>query len=97
MFKKTIIIFLYILIFILLSLVYLTYFGIETKRFNQAIKEKISENNNKINIELNKVKIVLNPVNFTIAVKTKNPDIIVENNKINLKKISANLSLGALF
>ena len=97
MFKKTIIIFLYILIFILLSLVYLTYFGIETKRFNQAIKEKISENNNKINIELNKVKIVLNPVNFTIAVKTKNPDIIVENKKINLKKISANLSLGALF
>ncbi len=97
MFKKTIIIFLYILIFILLSLVYLTYFGIETKRFNQAIKEKILENNNKINIELNKVKIVLNPVNFTIAVKTKNPDIIVENKKINLKKISANLSLGALF
>ena len=97
MFKKTIIIFLYTLIFILIAAVYLTYFGIETKRFNQAIKEKVSENNNKIKVELNKVKIVLNPVNFTIAVITKNPNIIVENKKINLKKINANLSLGALF
>mgnify|MGYP001471479811 CR=1 FL=1 len=96
MFKKTIIIFLYSLIFILITAVYLTYFGIETKRFNQAIKEKVSENNNKIKVELNKVKIVLNPVNFTIAIKTKNPDIIVENRKINLKKISANLFLGPL-
>jgi len=96
MFKKTIIIFLYSLIFILITAVYLTYFGIETKRFNQAIKEKVSENNNKIKVELNKVKIVLNPVNFTIAVITKNPNIIVENKKINLKKINANLSLGAL-
>ena len=64
MFKKTIIIFLYSLIFILITVAYLTYFGIETKRFNQAIKEKVSENNNKIKVELNKVKIVLNPVNF---------------------------------
>ena len=39
MFKKTIIIFLYTLIFILIAALYLTYFGIETKRFNQAIKE----------------------------------------------------------
>ena len=97
MIKKIIKLLLFIVILVTIIIIYLSYFGIETKRFNQAIKEKISENNNKINIELNKVKIVLNPVNFTIAVKTKNPDIIVENNKINLKKISANLSLGALF
>ena len=97
MFKKTIIIFLYTLIFILIAAVYLTYFGIETKRFNQAIKEKVSENNNKINIELNKVKIVLNPANFTIAVKTKNPNIVAEDKKIKLEKINASLSLGSLF
>ena len=97
MFKKTIIIFLYTLIFILIAALYLTYFGIETKRFNQAIKEKISENNNKINIELNKVKIVLNPLNFTIATKTKNPNIIVGDKKIKLEKINANLSLRSFF
>ena len=97
MFKKTIIIFLYTLIFILIATVYLSYFGIETKRFNQAIKEKVSENNNKINIELNKVKIVLNPVNFTIVIKTKNPNIVLEDKKIKLEKINASLSLGSLF
>ena len=97
MIKKTIILFLYTLIILLIGAVYLTYFGIETKRFNQAIKEKVSENNNKINVELNKVKIVLNPANFTIGVKTKNPNIVVENKKIKLEKISANLSLASLF
>ena len=66
------------------------------------LKEKIKAPNFKLPstdntiFELNKVKIVLNPVNFTIAVITKNPNIIVENKKINLKKINANLSLGAL-
>ena len=97
MIKKTIILFLYTLIILLIGAVYLTYFGIETKRFNQAIKEKVSENNNKINVELNKVKIVLNPANFTIGVKTKKPNIVVENKKIKLEKISANLSLASLF
>ncbi len=97
MFKKTIIIFLYTLIFILIAVLYLTYFGIETKRFNQAIKEKVSENNNKINVELNKVKIVLNPANFTIAVKTKNPNIVIENKRVKLEKINASLSLGSIF
>ena len=97
MFKKTIIIFLYTLIFILIAALYLTYFGIETKRFNQAIKEKVSENNNKINVELNKVKIVLNPANFTIAVKTKNPNIVIENKRVKLEKINASLSLRSIF
>ena len=97
MIKKTIILFLYTLIFIIIVAVYLTYFGIETKRFNQAIKEKVLENNNKINVELNKVKIVLNPVNFTITVKTKNPNIVSENKKIKLEKISASLLLSSLF
>ena len=97
MIKKVIILFLYTLIILLVATVYLTYFGIETKRFNQVIKEKVSENSNRINVELNKVKIVLNPVNFTIAVKTKDPNIVFENKKIKLEKISANLSLGSLF
>ncbi len=97
MIKRTIIFFLYTLIITLIGTVYLTFFGIETKRFNQAIKEKVSKNNNQINIELNEVKIVLNPANFTINIKTKNPNLIVENNKIKLEKINAILPLGSLF
>ena len=75
MIKKTIKYFLYFLILITIGVFYLSYYGIETIRFNQIIKDKISETNNKIDIELNKVKIILNLSNFTIGIKIKNPNI----------------------
>ena len=97
MIKKTIKYFLYFLILITIGVFYLSYYGIETKRFNQVIKDKISETNNKIDIELNKVKIILNLSNFTVGIKTKNPNIIFENNKIKLETIGTNFSIGSFF
>ena len=97
MIKKTIKYFLYFLILITIGVFYLSYYGIETKRFNQVIKDKISETNNKIDIELNKVKIILNFSNFTIGIKTKNPNIIFENNKIKLETIGTDFSIGSFF
>ena len=97
MIKKTIKYFLYFLILITIGIFYLSYYGIETQRFNQAIKDKISETNNKIDIELNKVKIVLNLGNFNVDIKTINPNIIFENNKIKLEKIVTDFSIGSFF
>ena len=97
MIKKTIKYFLYFLILITIGVFYLSYYGIETKRFNQVIKDKISETNNKIDIELNKVKIILNLSNFTIGIKTKNPNIIFENNKIKLETIGTDFSISSFF
>ena len=97
MIKKTIKYFLYFLILITIGVFYLSYYGIETKRFNQVIKDKISETNNKIDIKLNKVKIILNLSNFTIGIKTKNPNIIFENNKIKLETIKTDFSIGSFF
>ena len=97
MIKKTIKYSLYFLILITIGVFYLSYYGIETKRFNQVIKDKISETNNKIAIELNKVKIILNLSNFTIGIKTKNPNIIFENNKIKLETIRTDFSIRSFF
>ena len=97
MIKKTIKYFLYFLILITIGVFYLSYYGIETKRFNQIIKDKISENNNKIDIELNNVRIILNLSNFTVGIKTKNPNIIFENNKIKLETIGTDFSIGSFF
>ena len=97
MIKKTIKYFLYFIILILIGIFYLSYYGIETKRFNQAIRDKISESDNKIDIELNKVKIILNLSNFTVGIKTKNPNIIFENKKIRLEKIQSDFSIGSFF
>ena len=59
--------FLYLLILLTIAVIYLSYFGIETKRFNQLIKDKISETNKKIDIELQEVKIVLDLSNLSIG------------------------------
>ena len=77
MIKKFIKLLLYFLILIAIGIVYLSYFGIETKRFNQLIRDEISESNKKIDIELKDVKIILNLANFTIGLKTKDSNILL--------------------
>jgi len=97
MIKKTIKYFLYLLILITIGVIYLSYFGIETKRFNNLIKNKISQTNSKIDIELNEVKIILNFYNFTVGIKTSNPNIFFEDKKIKLKKIETNFPIRFFF
>ena len=83
-----------ILILILVIFVfYLSYFGIETKRFNQLIKDEISKSNKGIDIELNKVKIILNLKKLSVGLKTHDPKIIFQDKKIKLKKIKTNFSI----
>ena len=83
-----------ILILILVIFVfYLSYFGIETIRFNQLIKDEISKSNKGIDIELNKVKIILNLKNLSVGLKTYDPKIIFKDKKIKLKKIKTNFSI----
>ncbi len=84
---------LYFLILIIIGIIYLSYFGIETKRFNQLIQNEISRNIKKIDIALKDVKIVLNLTNFSVGLKTYDPDIIFENQTINLKKIETWFSI----
>ena len=95
MIKKIIEYFLYFLILILIGILYLGYFGIETKRFNQLIKNEVSKVNKKISIELKDVKILLNLSNFSIALKTYGPNLVFDNKKIKLKNIKTNFSLGS--
>tara|TARA_B100000959_G_scaffold191623_1_gene200334 strand:+ start:251 stop:2455 length:2205 start_codon:yes stop_codon:yes gene_type:complete len=97
MIKKTIKYFLYFLILMSIGIFYLSYYGIETNKFNKIIKDKITESSNKIDIELNKVKAILNLNNFTISIKTENPNIIVENNKIKLEKIETDFSINSFY
>ena len=97
MIKKTIKYFSYLLILIMIVIIYLSYFGIKTKRFNHLIKDKISQTNNKIDIELNEVNIILNFDNFTVGIKTSNPNIVFEDTKIKLKKIETDFPIRSFF
>ena len=93
MIKKFIKLLLCFLILMAIGIVYLSYFGIETKRFNQLIRNEISESSKKIDLELKDVKIILNLANFTIGLKTEDSNILFSDKKIGLKKIKTDFSI----
>ena len=85
----------FILIIILISsfLIYLSYFGIETDRFDTLIKQKANEVHHQVRLEFKKTKIHLNPKELNLAVKLQKPKILIKNNEINLSKIDLFLAL----
>jgi len=97
MIKNTLKYFLYLLILITIGVIYLSYFGIETKRFNQLIRDKVSDTAKEIDIELQTVKIVLDLRNLSIGLKTFNSDIIFKDKKVKLEKIGTNFSIRSFF
>ena len=83
----------YFLVIIGIGIIYLSYFGVETKRFNQLIENQITKKNQEINLKLESVKFVLNLNNLTVGLKSENPIIVFEDKKINLKRIKTNFSI----
>ena len=81
------------IVIVILFLIYLTYFGIETKRFDDLIKNKANDVNKNVKLEFNKTKIYLNPKELNLAVKLQNPKILIKNNEIILSKIDLFLPL----
>ena len=77
--------------------VYLAYFGIETDRFDQSIKQKANESNRYIEFDFNKTKIHLNLREFNISINLQEPKLIVKGNEIKLSRIDLVLSLKSLY
>ena len=55
---------------VVILIVYLSLVGIETERFNNQIKNRISEINTNIDIDIKKIKFTLDPLNLKIFAKT---------------------------
>ena len=87
----------FFIIIITLFLIYLSYFGIETSKFDSLIKEKANTVNNNIKFEFNKTKIHLDFKDLKLLIKLKNPRILVKDNKISLVKLNLYLSLKSFY
>ena len=70
--------FLLIFGFLLSLIIYLSVVGIETDRFNNQIKNKLTKIDKKLNLDLKKIKLTLDPINFRINVKTVGPVVFYE-------------------
>ena len=86
---------LFISILIILSLFYLSFFGITTNKFNNIIISKVEKIPN-LNINFNDIFFKLNILNLEFKLSTSNPKIYYYNNEILLESLETNVSLTKL-
>jgi hypothetical protein len=82
--------------FFILSIIYLSTVGIETKKFNKQIQEQVKQKNDKFNTNLKKIKITLDPLNFKINAKTIDAEITFKGKSIELEYIKAKIPINSL-
>jgi len=85
--------FLTLLILAVFSIIFLSYFGLETDKFDDLIKGKANEVNKYVKLEFQKTKIHINPTELNLGVKLQNPKILIKNNEIILSKLNLYLPL----
>ncbi len=90
-----VLIFIFLIIFSFLA--YISYFGIETNKFNNLIKQKANESHKHIKLDFKKTKIHLNPRELNLIVKLKETKIFVKDNDIDLSKLNLFLPLKSFF
>ena len=79
--------FLLIFVSIILMITLLSTFGIDTKRFNNLISDKINKNYNMINIELSSVRFKIDLKKFKLFLNTENPLINFRDENIPVKNL----------
>ena len=95
--KNQILKFFYIfLALILLIIIYLSTIGIETGRFNNKIKKKITQVNNNLNVDLKKIKLKLDPLNFKIYTKTNSTTLFLSKRSLPLEYVKSEFSIISL-
>ena len=92
LFKSTLIFF----IIILIMLLYLSVFGIETNRFNEKISNNIKNINEKIEVELKEIKLILDPFKLKIKLKTLGSNIKSGDQIIEVENIKTQISIKSL-
>ena len=85
-----------LLLLIIVSLSYLSFFGIETDRFNTQILNKIKNIDKNIEVELKKIRLVLDPFSLKLNVKTVGSKIKKQNKVIEIENIKTQISLKSI-
>ena len=89
--------FLLVLIVVVSAIFFLSFFGLETDKFDSLIKTKSNEINRYVKLEFQKTKIHINPTELNLVVKLQNPKILIKNDEIILSKLDLFLPLRSFF
>ena len=93
MIKWIIRIILVLITFTILSLFFLSFYGLETDYFNSTIQAKVKAFNPNLNLEFQKTNILLDFKKLELKVKVKNPKINLANTSADLNKLNLNISI----
>jgi len=74
-------------------LIYLSFYGIKTEKFNDLITGKIKQFNPKLSLNINDVFLKLNTKEKSININTQNAKLYVDKEFINLSNIDLNLDI----
>ena len=94
--KKIIKIFFIFFILLIFLTLYLSVIGIETKKFNNQIKDQVNKIDKNLNLELNNIKLTLDPLNLNINAKTVGSVVLYQNKPLELEYIKTQISLASL-
>ena len=89
--------FYFVLTLIFIILVFLSFIGIETDKFDKLIKSKANEVNRYFKLDFQKTKIYLNPTELNIVIKLQNSKILAKENEIVLSKLDLFLPIKSFF
>ena len=82
-----------ILIFLIISIMFLSIYGIKTEKFNNFINNKLKQYNSKLILEVDEVFIKLNISELALNINTNSANLIAETFPIKVSKIDINLDL----
>ena len=85
--------FLFLLFILTISLLYLSFFGYETSRFNDVIKSEIKKNNKEIVLDFKKISLLLDIKKLTLFVKFINPNLDYKKTSIPLNSLRSDIDL----
>ena len=80
----------------ILSIIYLSTVGIETKKFNKKIQDLVRQKNDKLDTSLKKIKLTLDPLNFKINAKTIDAKVTFRGKPIELEYIKTQIPINSL-
>ena len=90
--------FIFLTVLLILSiLLYLTFIGVNTNKFNNIVKNKLLEFNPNYILEIKDINFKLYPTKLKLNISSKNVIIGLSNQKLKLKNISADVSIKSYF
>ena len=85
-----------LILFFIISVLYLSIVGVKTNKFNKQISNQIRKIDNNLDINLNELSIVLKPLTFEVNIKLFEADLLYKEKKIETENIKANISLNTI-